>query len=163
MNLENPRPAKGCQRAQTERRSRDLGGHDQSAPLTRVGDAVVKAATGEGSLQDRLAAALTAVLHALAEHPVLSVELSTAVKQTDDFQEVMTAVDRVVLAPLRGLLEEGRAIGELHVADVPATAIALMGALNTVGMMQVVTTGTIDAEGTAPTLVSQLINGLVKR
>ena len=131
--------------------------------FARIGDAVEKAATGEGSVQDRLQAALNAVLHALAEHPVVCVELPTAVKQSGDFQDVMMAADRVVLTPIRELLEEGRASGELDVADPHTTAIALMGALNMVGMMQVVATGSIDAEGTAPTLVPELINGLVKR
>ena len=131
--------------------------------LARVGDAVEKAATGEGSVRHRLEASLNAVLHALAEHPVLCVELPAAVKQSGDYQEVMMAADRVVLTPLRKLLEEGRATGDLEVADPQTTAIALMGALNMVGMMQVVSTGAIDAAGTAPTLVPELINGLVRR
>ena len=43
----------------------------------------------------------------------------------------------------------------------PATAsIAMMGALVQVGMFQVVTTGAIDAEATAATLVPQMIRGI---
>ena len=140
----------------------DLVAFYMNDKLSRIGNAVVKAATGEGNVTDRLAAALTAVLQALAQHPVICIELPTAIKQSGDFQEVMAAADRVVLAPLRELLQEGQANGELDVADPGTTAIALMGALNMVGMMQVIDTGAIDADDTAASLVPQLIGGLVK-
>jgi AcrR family transcriptional regulator len=131
--------------------------------LDRVGDALAKALTQEGTVRERLETALTAGLQALAEHPVLCVELPVAMKKRGDYREVLAGIDRVVLAPLRELLNEGRASGELDVADPRTTAIALMGALNMVGMSQVVETGAIDVEGTAPSLVPQLVEGLVKR
>ena len=131
--------------------------------LTRVGDAISKAAAGEGQVRDRLEATLTAVLHALAAHPVLCVELPAAIKQAGEYQEVMASMDRVVMAPLRELLIEGRATGELTVPDPATSAVALMGALSMVGMTQTVATGEIDAEGTAPLFVPQLVNGLVSK
>ena len=133
--------------------------------FTRVGDAVVKAARGEGSVADRLEAALTAILAAMGEHPAICVELPAAVKHSSDhdYQDVMMSAERVVMAPLRELLVEGRASGELDVTDPQTTAVGLMGAITMVGMMQVVTTGEIDAEGTAPLLVPTLIRGLLPR
>ena len=131
--------------------------------FTRVGDAVVKTARSEGSVAERLNASLYAVLDALAAHPVICVELPAAVKQSGDYQEVMASVERVVIAPLRELLIEGRATGELEVPDPQTTAIALMGALTMVGMMQVVQTGTFDAAAVGPDLIPGMINGLLKR
>ena len=139
----------------------DLVAFYMNDKFTRIGDAVVKAATGSGTVVERLDSALTAVLHALAAHPVVCVELPAAIKQSGDFQEVMAAADRTVLTPLRELLIEGRATGELHIADPQMTAVALMGALNMVGMMQVVDTGGIEADRIAPALVPQLIHGLL--
>jgi hypothetical protein len=72
----------------------------------------------------------------------------------------MANADRVMLAPLRELLIEGRATGELQVDDIELTATALMGALHFVGMMQITTTGKLDAEHVAKSLVPQLIKGL---
>ena len=131
--------------------------------FTRVGDAVVKAVRSDGTVPERLDAALHAVLDALAAHPVICVELPAAVKQSGDYQEVMASVERVVVAPLRELLIEGRATGELEVPDPQTTAIALMGALTMVGMMQVVQTGTVDAATVGPDIIPLMINGLLKR
>ena len=141
----------------------DLAAFYINDKLTRVGDAIAKAAAGEGNVHNRLEGALTAVLHSMAAYPVLCVELPAAVKQSGDYQEVMAAYDRVVLTPLRELLEEGQENDELDVPDATITAVALLGALNMVGMMQVVATGGIDAEATTPLVVPQLINGLLAR
>ena len=131
--------------------------------FTRVGDAVLKASRGQGTVAERLEAALFAVLAALGEHPALCVELPAAVKSAGDYQEVMASAERVVLAPLRELLIEGRATGELEVEDPDTAAVALMGAINMVGMMQAVATGKIDSENTGPLLVPMLIKGVLKR
>ena len=131
--------------------------------LTRVGDAISKAAASEGAVCDRLEITLTAVLRALAEHPVLCVELPAAIKQSGEYQEVMAGMDRVVMAPLRELLIEGQATGELDIVDPAIAAVALMGALSMTGMTQAVATGEIDAEGIAAAIVPMLIRGLATR
>ncbi len=141
----------------------DLVAFYMNAELTRIGDVVVKAAAGGGPVRLRLEAALTAVLFALTEHPMMCVELPTAIKQSGDFQEVMASMERVVLTPLRELLVEGHAAGELDVADPHTTSVALMGAIHMVAMMEAVGMDTIDVEATAATLAPQLVNGLIKR
>jgi isopenicillin-N epimerase len=109
--------------------------------LSRTGEAIAKAAAGEGSATARMRAVLIEVLRALAAHPVLCVELPVAIRDSGSYEQVVASAQRLVMAPLRELLIEGRATGEFAVADVDTTAIALMGALNMVGMMQTVQTG----------------------
>ncbi|GMQ85784.1 MAG: hypothetical protein BMS9Abin07_1352 [Acidimicrobiia bacterium] len=140
----------------------DLVAFYMNAELTRIGDVVVQAAEGGGPVQARLEAALSAVLYSLTEHPMMCVELPTAIKQSGDFQEVMASMERIVMTPLRELLIEGQAAGELDVADPHTTSLALMGAIHMVAMVHVVGPGEIDVEATAATLVPQLVNGLIK-
>jgi TetR/AcrR family transcriptional regulator len=140
----------------------DLVSFYVNAELDRVGDVVAKAAAGEGTVQDRLEAALASVLYSLTGHPMMCVELPKAMKQPGDFQEVMASMDRVVMTPIRELLIEGRAVGEFDIADPVTTSFALMGAVNLVAMMEVVQPGTIDVDATAATVVPQLVKGLLK-
>ncbi|HZB02979.1 MAG TPA: hypothetical protein VE737_01505, partial [Actinomycetota bacterium] len=70
---------------------------------------------------------------------------------------------RAVVGPLRALLEEGRASGELVVEDADMAAVAFTGALNMAATSQIVTTGHLDAEATAKALVPQLIRGVLPR
>jgi TetR/AcrR family transcriptional regulator len=126
-----------------------------------VREAIASAAASEGTVSERLARAMTAILESLEAHPPLCTELPIAVKRAGKMGEVMANADRVIMTPMRELLIEGRATGELHVDDVELTATALMGALHFVGMMHLATTGKFDAHATARSLVPQLINGLV--
>lgn len=131
--------------------------------LERTAQAIEKAAAGEGTLVERLESVLTAILHALAAHPRMCVELPAALKAIDEFEGVVANAQRWVLSPLREILIEGRTTGELVVPDVDLAAVSLVGALNMVGMFQIVTTGTFDAETTAQALVPQLMRGLLPR
>lgn len=125
-----------------------------------VREAIATAAASGGTVSDRLARAMTAILLSIQQHPPLCTELPLAVKRAGNMGEVMANADRVMMTPLRELLIEGRATGELVVDDVELTATALMGALHFVGMMHMTTTGALDAEAVATSLVPQLINGV---
>lgn len=129
--------------------------------LELVGDVVAKAAAGEGPVAERLTHALTAVLGTLADYPVLCTELPAAVKQAGDYSQVMASMDRIVMTPLRELLIEGRATGELNVPDPATTALAMMGAIHMVAMTHTVTQGSLDAAAVAPLVVPQLVNGVL--
>jgi len=128
-----------------------------------VRDAITAAAASEGSAADRLMEAMTAILHAQAEHPALCTELPIAVKRAGIMGEVMANADRVMMTPMRELLIEGRATGEFAIPDVDLAATALMGALSFVGMMQLAMTGTLDADAVSEKLVPLLVNGLRAR
>lgn len=134
-----------------------------TAELARVGAVVAEASEGEGTVVDRLQAALAAVLVALAEHPMMCVELPKATSNIADFEEVMSSMERVVLSPLRELLIEGSASGQLNVPDPHTTSFALVGAVHSVAMMTVIQGADDNLNTKAEAVVSQLIGGILPR
>jgi len=125
-----------------------------------VREAIASAAASSGTVSERLTRAMTAILQSIEQHPPLCTELPLAVKRAGNMSEVMANADRVMMTPLRELLIEGRATGELKVDDVDLTATALIGALHFVGMMHVTTSGKLDADRVARSLIPQLIDGI---
>ncbi len=140
----------------------DLIGFFMQDKLTRMADAIGKAGAEPGSAPERLAGVMRAILHALAEHPALCVELPVALRESGGYEQVVESAERIVIAPLRDLLIEGKAAGEFTVPDVDTATIALMGALNMVGMMNIIRTGDLDADRVADVLVPQLLDGICK-
>ncbi len=138
----------------------DLVGFFLNAKFMLVRDAIAEAAAAEGTASQRLGNAMTAILHALSEHPPLCTELPIAVKRAGMMGDVMANADRVMMTPMRELLIEGRATGEFSIPDVDLAATALMGALTFVGMMHLTMSGELDADDVAENLVPLLVNGL---
>ena len=134
-----------------------------SDKLHRASIAIQKAMAGEGTVVERLENTLLAVMQAMMEHPALCTEMPGAIKDAAKYGEVVNEAERVMLAPFRELLNEGKATGELAIEDVDLAAISLMGAVNMVGMFQLVQTGTIDVESTTAVLIPQLMQGVVPR
>lgn len=122
--------------------------------------ALADAARGDGSVVERIESALRALLDAFAEHPVLCTDLPVAVHRAGDFQEVAMRVDQVVLAPLRELLIEGKATGELRLREPGIVTSALVGALMQAAFMQVVQSGEVDADALSAELLPILVHGL---
>lgn len=141
----------------------DLIGFFLSDKLNRASVAVQKAIASEGTVVERLELTLRSVMQAMAEHPTLCTEMPAAIKEAGKFEEVVNGADRLMLAPFRELLIEGRATGELVIGDVNTAAIALMGAVNMVAMFQLVQTGTIDLEATNAALIPVLIHGVLPK
>ncbi len=134
-----------------------------SDKLHRASVAIGKAVAGEGTVVERLENTLAALLEVMMEHPALCTEMPGAIKEAAKYAEVVNEAERVMLAPFRELLIEGKATGELVIEDANTTAIALMGAVNMVAMFQLVQTGTIDLENTTAVLIPQLIQGVLPR
>lgn len=131
--------------------------------LERTAQAVEKALATEGSVVERLEAVLVGILQAFATYPRMCVELPGVVAELGSVGSVTENVRRAVVGPLRALLEEGRASGELVVEDPDIAAVAFTGALNMAATSQIVTTGGLDADATAKALVPQLIRGVLPR
>lgn len=128
--------------------------------LDRIAAVIPAAAGSEGTIVERVGATLRAILEALAEHPALCIELPVALTQTGDFTEVVASTERVMLSPLRELLIEGRATGELRVADLDVAVQSLLGAVFFTAMLQTTATGSFDDVAVADALVPQIIEGL---
>jgi AcrR family transcriptional regulator len=83
----------------------------------------------ESGAEDKLRALLLAMIGFLAEHPGVCGGLLSAMGSGIGMQEVMTANERVIAAPLRDLLNRGREIGEFAFDDAADTANLLLGAM----------------------------------
>ena len=141
----------------------DLADFFLNDKLERVRIAIAKAAAQEGTVIERLQACVRAVLHALAEYPILCTELPATMHGTKDHSEVAINAERVLTAPIRELLIEGRAAGELSVPDPGIAATALNGAVGFVAMQQFRTHGSLDADSLADLLIPCIIDGLRMR
>ncbi len=141
----------------------DLIGFFLQDKLNRASVAVQKAISSEGTVVERLERTLGALVGVMAAHPTLCTEMPVAVKEAGKYEDVVNGAERLMLAPFRELLIEGKATGELAISDVNTASIALMGAVNMVAMFQLVQTGTLDVEKTNAALIPQLISGLLPR
>jgi AcrR family transcriptional regulator len=128
--------------------------------LDSIERVLIDAARGPGSVSERIEAALRAVLDAFADHPALCTDLPVAVLRAGNFQEVASRLERVVLSPLRELLIEGRATGELQVSDPGLVATALVGGLTQASSMQVLRGEAVDPQAIGDALIPIFVSGL---
>ena len=129
--------------------------------LDSVATAIEKAAAGEGTTVERLAAITRAVLAAMVAQPALCTELPEALRRRrTQFSEVAAKADQVMRSPIRDILIEGRANGELNVPDIDVTIDALHGALGQVALMQLMRHGTFDPDLLADQLIPVMLTGL---
>lgn len=132
--------------------------------LDSISAAMQKALAGEGTVIDRLGACIRAVLHAMAEQPALCTELPEALRRArENFSEVALKADAVMRQPLRELLIEGEANGELEYPDVDLAIDALNGALSQVALIRIMADGELDADGVADMLIPLVVTGLSAR
>jgi TetR/AcrR family transcriptional regulator len=130
--------------------------------LQRGTEAIADAARPPGDISQRLEAVLRAMLHTMAEHPALCTRLLGGMMNQGGGPELMTEVERTLMAPVRDLLTQGIATGDLAVTDTTDTTLSLMGAISTVAMVRTAN-NTYDPDDVANSLVPQLINGLRRR
>jgi len=128
--------------------------------LDRVSAVIPAAVNSGGTILQRLDTTLRAILDALAERPALCTELPVALTQSGDFSEVVANTERVVLAPLRQLLIEGKATSDLTIPDLDVAVQSIMGAIFLTAMLQTTGSGHFDSKAVADALVPQLIDGL---
>ena len=131
--------------------------------LESVSTAMQKASASEGTVVDRLGAVIRSVLGAMAAQPALCTELPEALRRArNSFSEVALKADTVMRQPIRDLLIEGRANGELNVPDLDLTIDALNGAVAQVAMIRLQMHGELDADAVADELIPLLMEGLAK-
>ena len=129
--------------------------------LESVSTAMQKAVASEGSVVDRFDAVVRAMLHAMAAQPALCTELPEALRRArSNFSEVAMKADVVMRQPLRDLLIEGRASGELQVEDLDLAVDAVLGAVGQVAMIRLQMHGELDADSLGDQLTPLLLTGL---
>jgi AcrR family transcriptional regulator len=113
--------------------------------------------SGESDAGDKLRALLQAMIGFLAEHPGVCGGLLSAMGSGIGMQEVMTANDRVIAAPLRDLLSHGREGGEFTFDDAADTANLLLGAMLIAILGRAVEGRSLDEGGFRRSIADQLI------
>jgi TetR/AcrR family transcriptional regulator len=132
-----------------------------SHKLDTMSTAMEKARASEGSVVDRLSGCIRAVLHAMAEQPALCLELPEALRRAkENFSEVAMKAETVMRRPLRDLLSEGNANGELDLADIELTLDALQGAVGQVAMARLMSVDGFDPDAVADQLIPLVVSGL---
>jgi len=132
-----------------------------SHKLDSVSTAMEKAAASEGTVIDRIGEVVRAVLHAMAAQPALCTELPEALRRAQaSFSEVAMKAEVVMRQPLRNLLIEGQANGELSVPDIELAIDAIHGALGQVALIRLTRDGELNADAVAEDLVPLIISGI---
>ncbi len=140
----------------------DLFDYLLAQKLQRGTAAISKAAAGRGSAVDRLAAVLKAMLETNCEHPELCTRLLRSMTEGGDSGQLMSEIERTLMAPVRTLLVEGRDAGELEVDDPENATLALMGAVAIVSLVHT-SRGELDPDAIAKWLIPQTLDGLRPR
>jgi TetR/AcrR family transcriptional regulator len=131
--------------------------------MERIATQVQKAKAGEGTALERFEAAMRASVSELADNPAVCLNLMVATGRIETMADVMIAADRAVMAPLRELLIEARAVGDADVADIDLTVSALMGGVNMAVITRWALTGEIDPDDMSDAVVTQFLNGIRAR
>jgi AcrR family transcriptional regulator len=130
--------------------------------LQRGTAAITAAAHGPGDAVQRLTAVLRAMLHTMAEHPELCTRLLGAMINDGTSGQLMIEIERTLMAPVRDLLAEAQAAGELVLGEPSDTTLSLMGAVAIVSMVRTAA-NTFDKNEIADWLIPQFLNGLCPR
>ena len=131
--------------------------------LARLGAEVQKAKAGEGTAMERFETAMRAAVYELASNPALCLNLTRAVGRMEAMAEILAASEQAVMAPLRELLIEARAVGDADVADIDLTIASLMGGTNMAVLNRWALTGEVDPDDMSQNAVTQFLNGVRSR
>jgi hypothetical protein len=95
----------------------------------------------------------------MAEHPELCTRLLGAMINDGTSGQLMGEIERTLMAPVRDLLAEAKAAGDLVVGDPSNTTLALMGAVAIVSMVRTAA-HSFDPDEVAEWLIPQFLHGL---
>jgi AcrR family transcriptional regulator len=130
--------------------------------VQRGTERIAEAARTPGTAAERLAAVVRAMLDTMAQHPALCTRLLGGMVSNLSGAQLIAEVDRTIMAPVRELLREAAADGELTVTDPSTTTLALVGAVSTVAMVRTLS-GDFDPVVVADQLIPQVLEGLRPR
>jgi len=131
--------------------------------IKRMRDAVAKGLEHEGTPPERMETLVRAVMRTFEEYPRMCVEMSDAIGDIVDYNEVMVHMQSGIVVPAVAILEDGRTSGDFDVADPQTTVLAIMGGMHMVATMDIVATGELDAEARSDVLVPMLLKAIERR
>lgn len=131
--------------------------------IGRIASQVQKARVGKGSALERFEAAMLAAVYELASNPALCLNMVRATGRMEAMAEVLSSSERAIMAPLRELLIEARAVGDVDVTDIDLTITALMGGTNMAVLSRWALTGEVDPHDMSQSAVTLFLNGVRTR
>jgi AcrR family transcriptional regulator len=132
--------------------------------LGAVHEAVIAAAASEGTAAERLRQVITAHLHVFAVYPTASRALQFDLGRAARLPDIAAIVEASFVGPVSDILRAGKQDGSLRsVSDPRMNAIALLGAVTTVGINATLPEypGTVD--NTATVLSDLILEGLMTK
>lgn len=131
--------------------------------LERIATQVQTAKAGEGTALERFESAMRAAVYELASNPALCLNMMLATGRMEAMAEILVASERAIVAPLRELLIEARALGDADVADIDLTISSLMGGTNMAVLQRWALTGDVDPDDMSQHAVTLFLNGVRAR
>lgn len=131
--------------------------------MERIATEVQKARVGEGTALERFEAAMRAAVYELASNPALCLNMIRATGRMEAMAEILASSERAIMAPLRELLIEARAVGHVDVADIDLTIAAVMGGSNMAVLSRWALTGEVDPDDMSQSAVTLFLNGVRTR
>lgn len=131
--------------------------------MERIATQVQRAKAGDGTALERFEAAMRAAIYELASNPALCLNLMLAMGRMEAMAEILTASERAIMAPLRELLIEARAVGDADIADIDLTISSLMGGTNMAVLQRWALTGEVDPDDMSQHAVTLFLNGVRAR
>jgi len=128
--------------------------------LEDLRSSVATALDVEGDARTRLDAVVRAQLAHLAANPAASQLLLMNLGRAGRLGQIASGIDAGFHAPVRRILGEGVAAGELADVDVEVTATAIYASVTIVGLHALMVTGGIDVDGTADRLFPFFWSGI---
>jgi TetR/AcrR family transcriptional regulator len=138
----------------------DLVSYYVGTMMRRMRGAVAEGLAHEGTPTEQIETIVRAVLRTFADYPRMCVEMADAINDLDDHAQVMADMQVGLIIPTVGIIEAGNRSGEFDVSDPTLAVVALTGALHQVANMDILTTGTLDAEARADQMVPMLLKAL---
>ncbi len=114
----------------------------------------------EGDTHTRLRAVMRAQFGHLAANPAAAQLLIMNLGRAGRISTISSGIDDGFHAPVRQILTDGVAAGDLVDVDVDVTAAALFGAVTVVGIRSLVSTGTVDVDATTDRLFPVFWSGM---
>ena len=131
--------------------------------LRRMRGAVAEGLAHDGTPTEKIEIIVRAVMRTFAEYPRMCVEMADAMCDMEDHAQVMADMQVGLILPTVGIIDAGNRSGEFDVADPNLAVVALTGALHNVATMDILTTGSLDAEVRADAMVPMLLRALQPR
>ena len=122
--------------------------------------AIAEGLAHEGTPTQKIETIVRAVLRTFAEYPRMCVEMADAVNDLEDHAQVLADMQVGLIIPTVGIIEAGIRSGEFEVEDPQLAVVAMTGALHQVANLDILTTGTLDAERRADQMVPMLLKAI---